>query len=43
LPHGTTSPPNEPELFDGGGGGGEENGSDIEVSLIVLQRMERVT
>jgi hypothetical protein len=43
LPHGTTFPPNEPELFEGGGGGGEENGSDIEVSLLVLQRMERVT
>jgi hypothetical protein len=43
LPHGTTLPPYEPELFDGGGGGGEENGSDIEVSLFVLQRMERVT
>jgi hypothetical protein len=42
LPHGTTSPLNESELFDGGGGGGEENGSDIEVSLIVLQRMQRV-
>jgi hypothetical protein len=43
LPHGTTPPPYEPELFDGGGGGGEENGSDIEVSLKMLQRMERVT
>ena len=43
LPHGTTPVPSEPELFDDGGGGGEENGSDIEVSLIVLQRMERVT
>jgi hypothetical protein len=43
LPHGTTLPPYEPELFDGGGGGGEENGSDIEVSLKMLQRMERVT
>jgi hypothetical protein len=43
LSHGTTPAPNEPELFDGGGGGGEENGSDIEVSLMLLQRMERVT
>jgi hypothetical protein len=43
LPHGTTPPPYEPELFDGGGGGGEENGSDIEVSLKMLQRMESVT
>ena len=43
LPHGTTPEPCEPELLDGGGGGGEENGSDIEVSLLVLQRMERVT
>jgi hypothetical protein len=40
---GTTPALNEPELFDGGGGGGEENGSDIEVSLLMLQRMERVT
>ena len=40
LPHGTTFPPKEPELFEGGG---EENGSDIEVSLLMLQRMERVT
>jgi hypothetical protein len=43
LPHGTTPEACEPELFDGGGGGGEENGSDIEVSLLMLQRMERVT
>jgi hypothetical protein len=41
LPHGTTPEACEPELFDGGGG--EENGSDIEVSLLMLQRMERVT
>ena len=43
LPHGTTPALNELELFDGGGGGGEENGSDIDVSLFVPQRMERVT
>jgi hypothetical protein len=43
FPHGTTPAPSEPELFDGGGGGGKENGSDIEVSLLWLQRMERVT
>jgi hypothetical protein len=42
LPHGTTPVPSEPELR-GGGGGGEENGSDIDVSLFVPQRMERVT
>ncbi|MEY4016156.1 MAG: hypothetical protein RIS46_1152 [Actinomycetota bacterium] len=43
LPHGTTPIPSEPELFDGGGGGGgEENGSDIEVSLLMPQRMERI-
>lgn len=43
LPHGTTPAPNVPELLDGGGGGGVENGSDIDVSFIALQRMERVT
>jgi hypothetical protein len=43
FPHGTTPALKEPELLGGGGGGGEENGSDIEISLIVLQRMERVT
>ena len=43
LSQGTTPAPKEPEPFDGGGGGGEENGSDIDVSLFVPQRMERVT
>ena len=43
LPHGTTPAPNVPEPFDGGGGGGVENESDIDVSFIALQRMERVT
>jgi hypothetical protein len=43
LPHGTTPVPEKPEPFDGGGGGGVENGSDIEVSLFALSRMERVT
>jgi len=43
LLHGTTPEPSDPEPFDGGSGGGEENGSDIEVSLKQLQRMQRVT
>ena len=43
LLHGTTPEPSDPEPFDGGSGGGEENGSDIEVSLMRLQRMQRVT